>query len=60
MTATTALTAQNTQGVEDIFFVPAEFVGKLIDVSVGDVGLDVVKTGRLSCPYIRIKDMRGV
>ncbi|KAI9646870.1 trifunctional hydroxymethylpyrimidine kinase/phosphomethylpyrimidine kinase/thiaminase [Ciborinia camelliae] len=45
MTATTALTAQNTQGVEDIHYVPAEFVGKLIDVSVGDVGVDVVKTG---------------
>ncbi|TGO45460.1 hypothetical protein BCON_0390g00030 [Botryotinia convoluta] len=48
MTATTALTAQNTLGVEDIHYVPAEFVGKLIDVSVGDVGVDVVKTGMLA------------
>ncbi|ESZ99322.1 phosphomethylpyrimidine kinase [Sclerotinia borealis F-4128] len=48
MTATTALTAQNTQGVEDIHYVPAEFVGKLIDVSIGDVGVDVVKTGMLA------------
>ncbi|KAK6610674.1 thiamine biosynthesis protein (thi-4) [Botrytis cinerea] len=48
MTATTALTAQNTLGVEDIHYVPAEFVGKLIDVSIGDVGVDVVKTGMLA------------
>lgn len=46
MTATTALTAQNTQGVEDIHYIPAEFVGRLIDVSIGDVGVDVVKTGK--------------
>ena len=45
MTATTALTAQNTQCVEDIHYVPPEFVGKLIDVSIGDIGVDVVKTG---------------
>ncbi|KAG4027765.1 hypothetical protein MFRU_027g00580 [Monilinia fructicola] len=48
MTATTALTAQNTQGVEDIHYIPAEFVGRLIDVSIGDVGVDVVKTGMLA------------
>lgn len=52
MTATTALTAQNTQGVEDIHYVPAEFVGKLIDVSIGDVGVDVVKTGKSFYLYI--------
>jgi hydroxymethylpyrimidine/phosphomethylpyrimidine kinase len=45
MTATTALTAQNTLGVEDIHYIPSEFVKKLIDVSVSDVGVDVVKTG---------------
>ncbi|EDN90672.1 hypothetical protein SS1G_00072 [Sclerotinia sclerotiorum 1980 UF-70] len=44
MTATTALTAQNTRGVEDIHHIPAEFVGKLIDVTIGDMGVDVVKT----------------
>ncbi|KAF7875136.1 hypothetical protein EAF04_002308 [Stromatinia cepivora] len=48
MTATTALTVQNTQGLEDIHYVPAEFVGKLIDVTIGDVGVDVVKTGMLA------------
>ncbi|APA08217.1 hypothetical protein sscle_03g029870 [Sclerotinia sclerotiorum 1980 UF-70] len=48
MTATTALTAQNTRGVEDIHHIPAEFVGKLIDVTIGDMGVDVVKTGMLA------------
>ncbi|PQE16759.1 putative thiamine biosynthesis thi-4 protein [Rutstroemia sp. NJR-2017a BBW] len=48
MTATTALTAQNTLGVEDIYYIPSEFVKKLIDVSVSDVGVDVVKTGMLA------------
>jgi hydroxymethylpyrimidine kinase/phosphomethylpyrimidine kinase len=45
MTATTALTAQNTLRVEDIHYTPPEFVRKLIRASVGDVGVDVVKTG---------------
>ncbi len=45
MTATTALTAQNTLGVVDIHLTPPEFVGKLIDVNISDIGVDVVKTG---------------
>ena len=45
MTATTALTAQNTLGVQDIHYIPSEFVRKCIDLSVGDIGVDVVKTG---------------
>ncbi|KAF1982236.1 thiamine biosynthesis protein-like protein (Thi-4) [Aulographum hederae CBS 113979] len=48
MTATTALTAQNTQGVEGIHEVPSEFVRKCVDAVVGDVGVDVVKTGMLA------------
>lgn len=47
MTATTALTAQNTQGVEDIHEIPSSFVQKQIDACVTDIGVDVVKTGRL-------------
>lgn len=46
MTATTALTAQNTLGVVDIHYTPPEFVRKLIDACISDVGVDVVKTGR--------------
>jgi hydroxymethylpyrimidine/phosphomethylpyrimidine kinase len=45
MTATTALTAQNTTGVFGIHQTPPEFVKKQIDVVVEDVGVDVVKTG---------------
>ena len=45
MTATTALTAQNTLGVEHIHHTPPEFVGKLIDACARDIGVDVVKTG---------------
>lgn len=45
MTAITALTAQNTLGVEDIHHVPAEFVRKQIDAVFKDIKPDVVKTG---------------
>ncbi|KAH6841161.1 Phosphomethylpyrimidine kinase-domain-containing protein [Chaetomium sp. MPI-CAGE-AT-0009] len=47
MTATTALTAQNTRGVYDIHHVPPEFLRKQIDAVIEDVGVDVVKTGML-------------
>jgi len=45
MTATTALTVQNTTGVFDIHLTPPKFVKKQIDAVVEDVGVDVVKTG---------------
>ena len=48
MTATTALTAQNTTGVFDIHHTPPEFVKKQIDFVLDDVGADVVKTGKFS------------
>lgn len=48
MTATTALTAQNTEGVFDIHQVPPEFVKKQIDACIEDIGVDVIKTGNLS------------
>ncbi|EDU51508.1 multifunctional protein thiED [Pyrenophora tritici-repentis Pt-1C-BFP] len=44
MTATTALTAQNTLGVQDIHHTPPVFVRKQIDAVCEDVGVDVVKT----------------
>ncbi|KAH8821525.1 thiamine biosynthesis protein-like protein (Thi-4) [Xylogone sp. PMI_703] len=44
MTVTTALTAQNTQGVVDIHFTPPDFVRKQIDACISDIGVDVVKT----------------
>ena len=48
MTATTALTAQNTTGVFDVHHVPADFLRKQIDACIGDIGVDVVKTGMLA------------
>ena len=46
MTATTALTAQNTQGVLNIFHTPSNFVKQQIDACTEDIGVDVVKIGR--------------
>ncbi|EZF19765.1 phosphomethylpyrimidine kinase [Trichophyton rubrum D6] len=48
LTATTALTAQNTLGVQDIHVVPTEFVRKQIKAGLEDVGADGVKIGMLA------------
>ena len=48
MTSTTALTAQNTEGVQDIHHSPPEFVGKQIRACIDDIGVDVIKTGMLA------------
>lgn len=48
MTATTALTAQNTQGVTAIHLVPSDFVENQIDACIDDIGVDVVKIGMLA------------
>ena len=45
MTATTALTAQDTKGVYGIHYVPSEFVKQQMDLCFDDIGVDVVKTG---------------
>jgi hydroxymethylpyrimidine/phosphomethylpyrimidine kinase len=47
MSAITALTAQNTRGVQSIHEVPAEFVGLQMDSVISDIGVDAVKTGML-------------
>ncbi|HLZ18809.1 MAG TPA: bifunctional hydroxymethylpyrimidine kinase/phosphomethylpyrimidine kinase [Smithellaceae bacterium] len=43
----TALTAQNTRGVQDIFPVPPKFVAAQLDAVLSDIGADAVKTGML-------------
>ncbi|KAH0599340.1 hypothetical protein MHUMG1_03457 [Metarhizium humberi] len=48
MTATTALTAQNTTGVKGIHVIPAAFVEQQIEACIEDVGVDVIKTGMLA------------
>lgn len=47
MTALTALTAQNTLGVENVLPVPPSFVEDQIRAVLSDIGADAVKTGML-------------
>lgn len=46
-TAITALTAQNTLGVEAIFTIPPDFIARQMAVVLDDIGADVIKTGML-------------
>ena len=48
MSALTALTAQNTTGVQGIHEVPVAFVEKQIDSVLSDIGADAIKTGMLA------------
>ncbi|KAJ3026133.1 UNVERIFIED_CONTAM: hypothetical protein HDU68_006151 [Siphonaria sp. JEL0065] len=43
----TALTAQNTMGVQGIHPCPPEFVAQQLDSVLGDIGTDALKTGML-------------
>ncbi|HPD57962.1 MAG TPA: bifunctional hydroxymethylpyrimidine kinase/phosphomethylpyrimidine kinase [Smithellaceae bacterium] len=43
----TALTAQNSLGVHDVFEVNPQFVARQIDVLLSDMGADAIKTGML-------------
>ena len=47
MTAVTALTAQNTQGVHEVMAVPPAFVRRQMRVVLDDLGADAIKTGML-------------
>jgi hydroxymethylpyrimidine/phosphomethylpyrimidine kinase len=48
MSVLTALTAQDTLGVQAVHDVPTAFVGLQIDCVMRDIGADAVKTGMLS------------
>lgn len=48
MSAITALTAQNTQGVTGIIEVPPEFIGQQLDAIFTDIRPDAVKIGMVS------------
>ncbi|MET4576419.1 bifunctional hydroxymethylpyrimidine kinase/phosphomethylpyrimidine kinase [Ottowia thiooxydans] len=52
MSAITALTAQNTQGVTAIHSAPPQFLAAQIDAVVGDIGAHAVKIGMLHSPQI--------
>jgi hydroxymethylpyrimidine kinase/phosphomethylpyrimidine kinase len=47
LTVITAVTAQNTQGVESIHPVPQKFILAQLDAVLNDIGADAVKTGML-------------
>ncbi len=48
MSVITALTAQNTVGVQGIHEIPPRFVGRQIDSVLSDIGADAIKTGMLT------------
>ena len=52
MTAITALTAQNTTGVDAVLEVEPAFIARQIDSCVTDIGCDAVKIGMLSSAAI--------
>jgi hydroxymethylpyrimidine/phosphomethylpyrimidine kinase len=52
MTAITALTAQNTQGVFGIHEVPPAFIAQQLEVVLSDLGADCIKVGMLHRPDV--------
>jgi len=48
MSAITALTAQNTMGVQRVYEIDPSFVGEQIDSVMSDIGADTWKTGMLA------------
>ena len=52
MTAITAITAQNTLGVQSAMPLPSEIVLAQIDSVIGDIGIDAVKIGMLGSAAI--------
>jgi len=48
MTAITALTAQNSLGVEGVYPVPIDFIQKQMRMVAQDLGVDTLKTGMLA------------
>jgi len=51
MTAVTAVTAQNTLGVEAVHPIPAEMILAQIDAVVSDIGVDAVKVGMIGSAF---------
>jgi hydroxymethylpyrimidine/phosphomethylpyrimidine kinase len=48
----TAVTAQNSLGVQGVVNLPPDFVGRQLDAVLGDIGTDAAKTGMLSTASI--------
>ena len=66
MTAITAITAQNTQGVTAVHPVPAEMILAQIDAVASDIGVDAVKIGMIGSAFAaetiarRLERLEGV
>ena len=52
MSVITALTAQNTVGVQGVHAVPIDFLAAQLEAVLSDIGADAVKTGMLATPDI--------
>ncbi len=52
MSVITALTAQNTLGVQGIYEIPEDFIEKQFDSVATDIGIDAAKTGMLATSRI--------
>ena len=52
MSVITALTAQNTIGVQELHAVPIDFISRQLDSVLSDIGADAAKTGMLATPEI--------
>ena len=55
MTAITAITAQNTLGVDAVHPIPAEMVLAQIDSVVSDIGVDAVKIGMIGSAFTALQ-----
>jgi hydroxymethylpyrimidine/phosphomethylpyrimidine kinase len=66
MTAVTAITAQNTLGVNGVLPIPTDVVLQQIDMVIEDLGIDAVKIGMIGSPETatavaeRLEQLRGV
>jgi hydroxymethylpyrimidine/phosphomethylpyrimidine kinase len=66
MTAVTAITAQNTQGVTAVHTVPTEIVLAQIDAVIEDIGVDAIKIGMIGSPFTalhiaaRLEKLEGI
>jgi hydroxymethylpyrimidine/phosphomethylpyrimidine kinase len=60
MTAITAITAQNTVGVDVVRMVPAELVLAQIRTVVSDIGVDAVKVGMLGTAEVTLAVARAL
>ena len=65
MTAVTAVTAQNTLGVNAVHPVPAEMILAQIDAIISDIGVDAVKIGMIGSGFaakqvaVRLQELRS-